>query len=94
MVLISLYISSMSKSNVYHAYFSQTAKNNRMNHKERFRSESFQNNRVVLSNIYLSQEGKEVEITEVCQEKKEKFNFEDMEYRGIVVKWIRTIFKS
>jgi len=65
-----------------------------MNHKERFRSESFQNNRVVLSNIYLSQEGKEVEITEVCQEKKEKFNFEDMEYRGIVVKWIRTIFKS
>jgi len=83
----------MSKSNVYHAYFSQTAKNNRMNHKERFSSESFQN-KVVLSNIYLSQEGKEVEITEVCQEKKEKFNFEDMEYRGIVVKWIRTIFKS
>ena len=82
----------MSKSNVYHAYFSQTAKNNRMNRKER--SESFQNNRVVLSNIYLSQEGKEVEITEVCQEKKEKFNFEDEEYRGIVVKWIRTIFKS
>ncbi len=94
MVLISFYISSMSKSNVYHAYFSQTAKNNKMNRKERFRSESFQNNRVVLSNIYLSQEGKEVEITEVCQEKKEKFNFEDMEYRGIVVKWIRTIFKS
>ena len=58
----------MSKSNVYHAYFSQTAKNNRMNRKER--SESFQNNRVVLSNIYLSQEGKEVEITEVCREKK------------------------
>jgi len=83
----------MSKSNVYHAYFSQTAKNNKMNRKERFRSESFQN-KVVLSNIYLSQEGKEVEITEVCQEKKEKFNFEDMEYRGIVVKWIRTIFKS
>lgn len=83
----------MSKSNVRHAYFSQTAKNNRMNHKERFSSESFQN-KVVLSNIYLSQEGKEVEITEVCQEKKEKFNFEDMEYRGIVVKWIRTIFKS
>ena len=82
----------MSKSNVYHAYFSQTAKNNRMNRKER--SESFQNNRVVLSNIYLSQEGKEVEITEVCQEKKEKFNFEDMEYRGIVVKWTRSIFKS
>ena len=64
-----------------------------MNHKERFRSESFQN-KVVLSNIYLSQEGKEVEITEVCQEKKEKFNFEDMEYRGIVVKWTRSIFKS
>jgi|TARA_R110002074_G_scaffold399156_1_gene591923 hypothetical protein len=63
-----------------------------MNHKERFSSESFQN-KVVLSNIYLSQEGKEVEITEVCQEKKEKFNFEDEEYRGIVVKWIRTIFK-
>ena len=83
----------MSKSHIYHAYFSQTAKNNRMNHKERFSSESFQN-KVVLSNIYLSQEGKEVEITEVCQEKKEKFNFEDMEYRGIVVKWIRTIFKS
>ena len=92
MVLISFYISSMSKSHIYHAYFSQTAKNNRMNHKERFSSESFQN-KVVLSNIYLSQEGKEVEITEVCQEKKEKFNFEDMEYRGIVVKWIRTIFK-
>jgi len=64
-----------------------------MNHKERFSSESFQN-KVVLSNIYLSQEGKEVEITEVCQEKKEKFNFEDMEYRGIVVKWTRSIFKS
>lgn len=93
MVLTSFYISSMSKSNVYHAYFSQTAKNKRMNHKERFSSESFQNNKVVLSNIYLSQEGKEVEITEVCREKKEKFNFEDMEYRGIVVKWIRTIFK-
>ncbi len=82
----------MSKSNVYHAYFSQTAKNNRMNRKER--SESFQNNRVVLSNIYLSQEGKEVEITEVCREKKEKINFEDEEYRGIVVKWTRSIFKS
>jgi len=93
MVLISFYISSMSKSHIYHAYFSQTAKNNRMNHKERFSSESFQN-KVVLSNIYLSQEGKEVEITEVCQEKKEKFNFEDMEYRGIVVKWTRSIFKS
>lgn len=91
MVLTSFYISSMSKSHIYHAYFSQTAKNNRMNHK--VSSESFQN-KVVLSNIYLSQEGKEVEITEVCQEKKEKFNFEDMEYRGIVVKWIRTIFKS
>ena len=82
----------MSKSNVYHAYFSQTAKNNRMNRKER--SESFQNNRVVLSNIYLSQEGKEVEITEVCREKKEKINFEDEDYRGIVVKWTRSIFKS
>jgi len=65
-----------------------------MNRKEMFRSESFQNNRVVLSNIYLSQEGKEVEITEVCREKKEKINFEDEEYRGIVVKWTRSIFKS
>lgn len=87
MIQSSFYIRSM-----YHAYFSQTAKNNRMNHK--VSSESFQNNKADLSNIYLSQEGKEVEITEVCQEKKEKFNFEDMEYRGIVVKWIRTIFKS
>ena len=94
MVLTSFYISSMSEPHIYHAYFSQTAKNNRMNHKERVRSESFQNNRVVLSNIYLSQEGKEVEITEVRQEKKEKNKFEDEEYRGIVVKWTRSVFKS
>ena len=82
----------MSEPHIYHAYFSQTAKNNRMNYK--VSSASSQNNRVVLSNIYLSQEGKEVEITEVRRVKKEKNKFEDEEYRGIVVKWTRSVFKS
>ena len=46
------------------------------------------------SNIYLNEEGKMVEITEICN-KKESYNlksFPDAEYRGIVVKWVKAIY--
>ena len=84
----------MSKSNVYHAYFSQTSKNNRMYSRVKYSPDSSYEKQHVISNIYLSPDGNEVEVTEVCREKKEKYNFEDMEYRGIVVKWVRCIYRD
>ena len=84
----------MSKSNVYHAYFSQTSKNNQVSSRVKYPPDSSYEKQHVISNIYLSPEGNEVEVTEVCREKKEKYNFEDMEYRGIVVKWVRCVYRD
>lgn len=47
-----------------------------------------------LSNIYLTDEGIEVEVTEICKEK-DDFNiksFPDAIYKGKVIKWIKSIY--
>ena len=43
------------------------------------------------TNIYLTTDGKEVEVTEICNYKDtHEKRFKDSQYHGKVVKWVRT----
>lgn len=64
---------------MYHAWYSESA-------------EKQYNENGSTANIYLSEEGQEIRITEVVQVKmgdKPGSKWKDLEYRGIVTKWVR-----
>tara|TARA_B110000093_G_scaffold170906_1_gene200412 strand:- start:943 stop:1170 length:228 start_codon:yes stop_codon:yes gene_type:complete len=68
--------------NSWHAFFSQEQKTIRITHK----------NVTGYTNIYLTTDGREVEVTEVCKQKDSynKEGFPDFVYLGQVTKWVRT----
>jgi len=78
----------MSQTEMKHGWYSEIQKNNKsgiMYNDDKKRP---------TSNIYLTENGNMVEVTEVCSEK-ENYNlksFPDAEYRGKVVKWVRAIY--
>jgi hypothetical protein len=71
----------MSTNTVYHGWFSQKQKD--------------MSSRNILSYIYLNEEGKEVEVTEInsnlITEQHNKL-FSDSKYMGVVVKFVRHMF--
>jgi len=73
---------------INYGYYSEKQKN------LRFRATRRQRGRYSMSNIYLDQQGNEIEITEVSKKSPEEFDkrFDDVIYVGIVTKWVRSIF--
>lgn len=78
----------MSQTELKHGWYSEIQKNKKS--KIMYNDDT----KHPTSNIYLNEDGKMVEITEICN-KKESYNlksFPDAEYRGIVVKWVKAIY--
>tara|TARA_B100001540_G_C15448347_1_gene479949 strand:- start:180 stop:416 length:237 start_codon:yes stop_codon:yes gene_type:complete len=74
------------KDNILHGWFSQTQK------KYISQVTPLQSTeKTPISNIYLNIDGKEVEVTEV-KHSKDICVFEDAEYVGICIKWVRSIY--
>ena len=77
----------MPNQTMYHAYFSQKQKDLVL---RRPRSSSTKDKRPH-TNIYLTVDGKEVEITEIIKNipNHHEKNFSDSQYLGMVTKWVR-----
>ena len=77
----------MSSQEIRYAFFSKTQKNNMKDNK---RSKKQIDNH---TNIYLTTDGREVEVTEVCKEADSynKKGFPDFVYLGQVTKWVRVV---
>ena len=73
---------------INYGYYSEKQKN------LRFKATRSQRGRYSISNIYLDQQGNEIEITEVSKKSPEEFDkrFDDVIYVGIVTKWVRGIY--
>ena len=80
--------SSEIEKPINYGYYSEKQKN------LRFKATKRQRGRYSISNIYLDQQGNEIEITEVSKKSPEEFDkrFDDVIYVGIVTKWVRSIF--
>ena len=77
----------MSSQVIRHAFFSQKQK-------EKIFTKKFKSNEKQTrphTNIYLTTDGREVEVTEVCKEEHtyNKKGFPDFVYLGQVTKWVR-----
>ena len=76
----------MSSHEICHAFFSQIQKEN-------VRERKFHNSKLErhYTNIYLTTDGREVEVTEVCKDADSynKKGFPDFVYLGQVAKWVR-----
>ena len=77
----------MSSQDIRHAFFSQIQKENVFQRKM-FRYDKSERD---TTNIYLTTDGREVEVTEVCKEADSynKKGFPDFVYLGQVTKWVR-----
>ena len=73
---------------INYGYYSEKQKN------LRFRATRRQRGRYSMSNIYLDQQGNEIEITEVSKKSPEEFDkrFDDIKYVGVVTKWVGSVF--
>ena len=79
----------MSSQDIRHAFFSQIQKENLLE-REMFRDGKSERR---FTNIYLTTDGREVEVTEVCKEEHtyNKKSFPDFVYLGQVTKWVRVV---
>ena len=79
----------MSSQDIRHAFFSQIQKENLLERK-RFHDDKSERNS---TNIYLTTDGREVEVTEVCKyaDSYNKKGFPDFVYLGQVTKWVRVV---
>lgn len=77
----------MSSQDIRHAFFSQIQKENNLSRKFKGSANLHRDN----TNIYLTTDGREVEVTEVCKEADSynKKGFPDFVYLGQVAKWVR-----
>ena len=77
----------MSSQEIRHAFFSEERKKSLFERK-RFNDGKLERNH---TNIYLTTDGREVEVTEVCKEADSynKKGFPDFVYLGQVTKWVR-----
>ena len=77
----------MSSQEIRHAFFSHEQKK-RLFERKRFNDGKLERH---YTNIYLTTDGREVEVTEVCREA-DSYNkkaFSDFVYLGQVAKWVR-----
>ena len=79
----------MSSQDIRHAFFSQKQKENNLSRK--FKGSDNLDRRH--TNIYLTIDGREVEVTEVCKEADSynKKGFPDFVYLGQVTTWVREV---
>ena len=77
----------MSSQEIRHAFFSQIQKES-VQERKRFHDGKLERH---YTNIYLTTDGREVEVTEVCKEADSynKKGFPDFVYLGQVTKWVR-----
>ena len=77
----------MSSQDIRHAFFSQKQKENNLSRNFKGSDNLHRPN----TNIYLTTDGREVEVTEVCKEADSynKKGFPDFVYLGQVTKWVR-----
>ena len=77
----------MSSQEIRHAFFSHEQKK-RLFERKRFNDGKLERH---YTNIYLTTDGREVEVTEVCREADNynKKEFSDFVYLGQVTKWVR-----
>ena len=77
----------MSSQEILHAFFSHEQKK-RLFERKRFNDGKLERH---YTNIYLTTDGREVEVTEVCREADSynKKEFSDFVYLGQVAKWVR-----
>ena len=79
----------MSSQEIRHAFFSQIQKE-AIRERKRIHNSKIEGH---YTNIYLTTDGREVEVTEVCK-KADSYNkkgFPDFVYLGQVTKWVRAI---
>ena len=81
----------MSSQEIRHAFFSEEQKK-RLFERKRFNDDKLERH---YTNIYLTTDGREVEVTEVCKnaDSYNKKGFPDFVYLGQVTKWVR-VFKD
>ena len=81
----------MSSQEIRHAFFSKTQKEN-IRSPKRLGDGKLEHH---YTNIYLTTDGREVEVTEVCKDADSynKKGFPDFVYLGQVTKWVR-VFKD
>jgi len=79
----------MSSQEIRHAFFSEEQKK-RLFEGKRFNDDKLERR---YTNIYLTTDGREVEVTEVCKEADSynKKGFPDFVYLGQVTKWVRVV---
>ena len=82
----------MESPEIYHAWFSQKQKEI-SGGKRYFNNNQRGQKKQTKSSIYLSLDGREVEVTEVSREmSNHSERFSDSQYLGKVSKWIRSIY--
>ena len=79
----------MSSQEIRYAFFSEEQKK-RLFERKRFNDGKLERH---YTNIYLTTDGREVEVTEVCKEADSynKKGFPDFVYLGQVTKWVRVV---
>ena len=83
-------MSEINTQDIYHAWFSKKQKGLRVDLKNKYNDNHKRNTK---SNIYLSLDGIEVEITEVNKKMtNHSERFSDSQYLGKVSKWIKGIY--
>ena len=83
-------MSEINTQDIYHAWFSKKQKELRVDLKSKYNDIHKRNTK---SNIYLSLDGIEVEITEVNKKMtNHSERFSDSQYLGKVSKWIKGIY--
>ena len=75
----------MSSQEIRHAFFSKIQKNSAIEHRRSNKQDPYH------TNIYLTTDGREVEVTEVIKDANtyNKKSFPDFVYLGQVTKWVR-----
>ena len=76
----------MSSQEIRHAFFSQKQKESTL-------AKKLSQLEIKHTNIYLTTDGREVEVTEVCKDPDSynKKGFPDFVYLGQVTKWVRVV---
>ena len=91
---ISLSDISLSEKPKMYGWFSQQQLDNRIHSNDLWSLRKDKRNRKYPKyNIYLNVDGREVDVTYVSKSNnKADFKFDDIQFKGEVVKWVRSVF--
>ena len=91
---ISLSDISLSEKPKMYGWFSQQQLDNRLHSNDLWSLRKDKRNRKYPKyNIYLTVDGREVDVTYVSKSNnKADFKFDDIQFKGEVVKWVRSVF--